>query len=45
MKIFTDEFGTEMEGVKVDVYFRFPQSYVEDRFGKYQLDVVEIVKK
>jgi len=45
MKIFTNNFGTEMEGLKVDVYFRFPQSVVEDQYGKYQLDVVDIVKR
>jgi single-stranded-DNA-specific exonuclease len=43
-KMFTDKFGTELEGTKVNLYFQFPQSYENDNFGKYQLSVIDIEK-
>jgi len=45
MKMFTTKFGTEMENSKVDIYFSFPQLFNKNKYGKYQLDVIDIVKK
>jgi single-stranded-DNA-specific exonuclease len=43
--MFTEEFGSEIGGMNADVYFRFPQSYEPNSYGRYELQVVDIVKR
>jgi single-stranded-DNA-specific exonuclease len=44
-KMFTNDFGTELEGANIDIYFRFPQSCKKDSYNKYELNVIDIVKR
>lgn len=43
MKMFSSKFGSELQDMIINVYFRFPHGYEPDRYGNYQLDVVDIV--
>ena len=44
-KMFTNDFGTELEGTTIDVYFKFPQSSKKDGYNKYELNIIEVVRK
>jgi len=45
LKMFTSEIGTEVEGKKADIYFKFPQQLERNRFGKPTLNALDIVFK
>jgi len=44
MKMFTDTFGTEIDGTFGDIYFTFPQSLSENSF-KTQINVLDFIPK
>ena len=43
MKIFSGKWGYELQDMLVDIYFQFPHSYKPDMYGKFQLNVIDIV--
>lgn len=43
--MFTDKYGSEISGCNADIYFKFPQRDYFNNYGKYELFVVDIVKR
>lgn len=44
-KFFSQAFGGEIENVTADIYFKFPQKYTPNKYGGFEVNVVDVVMK